>query len=347
MTKPARYEGDLRLWTLVREVARSFGENPIAIRLWSKMRRTVIVLMAVKAIASLLYSLPTLLPRSFATTQVSTFASWISTVLDLGVLLILAIAPFKYAAWSFKNSWTNDEALRLADQAPRERIIGMLTPFIAAFVFAHLPSLILAPVSLAEETRSLRELFGSAFIEGWASAIAATVGMWAGTVSWIVAYSAFSSVVVLRGLIGYSRPDAKSRFERGYLAWPTIRLLAVYLLILALKSIPNVYWNKSYIDHSLSTLHAASAPSPTGVAPTPFTRPRFEIGELFWVGAYAFMVAVDFLSIYVMHRSAKWYWRRDIPIAREFLFKDADDFVPPLMRADLRLPPPPPVMTAP
>jgi hypothetical protein len=339
------YEGDLSLRTLALEVYHSLRENPTAIRLWRLMRRTVIVLMIANAVALVLSSLPIFLPPdSLAAKVIAPITAGIGTLIGLGALVIMILAPFMYPRWCFKNAWSGDEAMRLTDQTMRERIVGMLTPIIAGYIGISLPGIILAPISLLAANHSMSQQFGGGMIEGILSGAAAAISTWTGTASGIVTYSVICSVLVLRGLIVESRPDAKSMFQRGYLWSPTNRLLGTLILLSMLRSVPLLYWMGLIMTRTMATIMASAATTPPGTPPGPISPTAGAMGELFWLGAYAFMIAVDFLSIYIMHRSAKWYWRRDIPIAREFLFKDADDFVPPLMRADLRVPPPPPQM---
>lgn len=345
--EPELYTGDLSLLTLGSEVFRSFTENPTAIRLWRLMRRTVIVLMIGNSIAVILNSLPIFIPNEGAGAILIPIASGIGGLVAIAALIIMILAPFMYPRWAFDNAWRKDEAMRLSDQTVRERLVGILSPLLVGYLMINIPGAIFAPFSLYAASQAISEQFGGGMIEGIASGFGAVLSTWTITVVGVVGYAYFCGVIVTRALIVETRPEVKPMFQRGYIIGPTIRILVTFFLLSILRAMPFVYWFGTLMTRMFATMTAAAATARAGGPPPP--PPLAGVGgmeESFWVFAYLFMIAVDFLSVYVLHRAGKWYWRRDIPIAREFLFTDAPDAptaaAPP--PRDMRLPPAPPML---
>jgi len=342
------YDGDLSLRHLANEVLHSFTDNPTANRLWRLMRRTVVLLTIANALAILLSSLPVFVSNQGAGAILIPIAGGIGGLVALGAFLIMVLAPFIYPRWALDHAWRKDEAMRLTDQTVRERLLGILSPLIGGYVAINIPGALLAPISLYNASKTLSDQFGGGMIEGLASGVGAVVSTWTITLVGVVGYAYFCSVIVTRSLVVECRPETKPMFQRGFIAGPAFRIVITFVLLSILRSTPFAFWMSTLMTRMVSVMAASAAAARAGgPPPAPTMTGLGGMEESFWVLSYLFMIVIDILSIYILHHAGTWYWRRDIPIAREFLFQDADDSIPPALQTNLRLPPPPPIMSTP
>lgn len=328
MTRPARYEGDLRLWTLIREVTRAWDHNPIAILLWGRMRKWVVgVLFFTLAISSPAYfsAIPAAQRQLAASPSLNAAFDAAHLAGFLLLTLVTLILPFVYGKWAFNQVWQRDVGLQMVDISRRERLIGILAPLIRGGLVFTLLSLTssLAHTGLTEWSRI--EL-GEPYLR--TSASLTPFGDFSHAVMIAGSYllnqlilCLITCTVVFRGVARCPSPDAARRFP----LWQSFAILFGVLLVglFAIGPVANkldVYQVMVQIEQ----LYWARTPERWVEQFTAMGYSEETFWKLFWPVNMAYKLTIYSIELLVLYKALVWLWRRDIGIAREYLFR-ADD----------------------
>jgi len=121
----------------------------------------------------------------------------------------------------------------------------------------------------------------------------------------------------LRRMINTADPAGSRARGTAYILGPVLRIIGISILMAMLRAIPYLVWVGYFMASMFATMRTTGKPP---------TTPQFvQMSELFWIVSYSAMIAMDVLGVFVMHRILSGYWRRDIPLAREFVFATGED----------------------
>lgn len=323
------YEGDLRLSTLVREVAAAWDHDPIAILLWGRMRKWVVGLLffTLAVSSSAYFSVMPAAQRQLTSSPALKTAIGAAQLAGFSLLtLVTLIFPFVYGRWAFNQAWRRDEGLQMVDFSRRERLIGILAPLIRgglaftlltlAFSLAHSGLLELSRIELGHaylKTSASLTPFGDF------SYAVMIVGEW---LLQHLILCLLACTVVFRGVVRCSSPGAARRFP----LWQSLAIMFGVLFVGILFVIPVATKLDDYrIMVQLEQLYWVQTPERWVEQFTAMGYSEETFWQLFWPVNMVYKIAIYSVAFFVLYRVLVWLWRRDIPIAREFLFRADDD----------------------
>lgn len=310
----------MRLWNLARG---QWQTNPIVHRLWRKVRPYALILVLLQVITGGTAILVLLFSQGGA----GPAASMVSTIglscFGLVMLAVQLVAPVRYADWSYRKTWTNDDMLRLALLSRTERLTGILLPALMTIALFFLPTIVATPATLLVQHYSMppqmRFVFGVGPISTLLFASAGITQQLLGLAS----YAMLFSTVLMRRLIQRPAPDVNSGKGFGYLIVPYVVATVGYLIWSSVRGCL-IALGPMWVVMSQTFMAG-----PTGAAtPAMPAMPAFQVPP--WYDALSiFMsllaIVLDGLFVAAMFAIYRSMWRGDIPLAKAWLF-DASRF---------------------
>lgn len=344
MTSPARYEGDLRLTTLVREVTRAWDHDPVSARLWKKARGWVILLCTTTIctnLLSLILIFPAVNTALFVTRSLASILGPIIVLCNFSSAGLILAVHFLYPRWAYRRAWREDDMLKLVDISPRQRFIGMMAPFIRGWLVLIMVGVLINLLQFALGTVMSSLAGGHTFLDAtWYSAVfvitSVTNYLFEGVVPAMIA-----STLGLRLATAYASARGRASFPywKSILGW-------VLLTVLSGIVISTATWLREDVARRITTpIERERVARSFGYFDTQFITPdqAFGVAMIFHC---IWTIGTGLLIVFLTHRVLIAIWRRDIPIARQFLFQeDADEVLPQVSKMSLDPPSPsiPPV----
>ncbi len=294
---------DLSIRPLVAETRRQWTENPLPRRIWRQIRPWALAF----ALVQMLQQGIGLLAQYVNTAGTGgTFnAAWIATVggsclFGLLHLVLWVLAPVWFTKWARKKYWRDDPNLSAAPLPKRDRFLGIAVPaLIAVFVF-YIPSFIFVPFTmiLTFTDPQIAGLFGghgslsTAFL-GVSSLSQVVVSVWS--------YMLLFVTVILRVLLFDSMTGLGNNRRWSSAVMPYVVNLLLSFVWGFLRSMPMI----------IVAMTGAFAMGLGGAAST---------SDFMWLGVYSFSMLIDCVFFVLSFRVMRYFWKRDIPLARTSLF---------------------------
>ncbi|MDK2972283.1 MAG: hypothetical protein PWP23_2038 [Candidatus Sumerlaeota bacterium] len=316
MTVEEREAGlpDLTFTGLTRLVIEHWRNNPLCRRVWRRIRPWALVFMLIQTIMVGL-SLWSVLLQNGTGSPVLSPLSMVAIYGGICFFLVIGIAiwilaPILYSKWAYRRYYTDDPMLRTTTLSRTDRLLGFMVPALVAITFYSIPTAVGGTVS---------ELLSTYFSTDTEFPLSG------GPVSLALAgLSAFSSAVFgcifyflqfptcgLRTLLLDSQTGQLNRRRWGSVA-------VVYLLSIGIS----IGWGtvRSLPIIAISSFGAATFALKSAGSGTPPGAFSLSHPEWVWILAYLFMIAADYLGLWMAYLAMRYFWKRDIPLARRTLF---------------------------
>jgi hypothetical protein len=289
--------GVSNLWRLLLAHANS---NPLCKRVMAQMPRPLLYVILATLGFRLFYACTLFFaPRAIMNAQTTAFLIYGMQMLSGLWYLLMMLLPMLYARWAYRLTYGQDPNLRSAPFAFADRLMGIVTPFLMAY-------LVVTGVNIAFNVLQALafQLIAPGQARGPAALMANALAQIVGILSYLpgmLAFSSFAVSAILRHLVNRTDWSHSPRRSALYIQTPyTIRIVGACCTGAAGTMIGVLPWR------FLSPV--------SGNAPEYYTQLVFAATQF---GSLMFQLIVALL-LFVVYRSL---WRRDLAEARRVLFE--------------------------
>ena len=297
----SRSSVDVGFASLWREARVAWRENPICRFVWRRLRPYTITLTCFYLVYSLSGLAYTALaaPTGVAFSAQDIIYMGLNTIIGIGVLAAYLAAPLVYARWVYRLTYTQDDQLRLTLLSRRERLVGVMVPPLVAICVAHLPSLLLGPITmLFMDTTAFP-------MEGLAVVVLMGAATFLESVSGTALYGLVFVTVALRRMIQHGEMGAYASKGWPYVAVPYL----IWLGLVIVRGCGVGIFSGALMAGLMVGATGGAGP----VMPGALTPVLIVLGST----GYVVLVVLFLCLSYVVYSRL---WQADAPVARAFLF---------------------------
>ncbi len=297
---------DLTVRGLAAEVRHQWRENPLARRVWKRIRIWVLVFALVQALQQGIAILSQVIGATWGQGGLS-----VSTVAIVGSscffgLLQFAVwimAPVWYAKWVLRKYWHDDPNMGTAPFSRRDLFMGMAVPALLGIVVFYLPSLLAVPATmvLTFSDPQMAAMMGGG---GMMTSVSLSVSGFSQTVVSVWTYAILFPTVMLRVML----LDSVTGQVNGRTWWWVVRAFAANLGL-------TIVWSMVRYLPMMAIIMGSTFAMSMGGGGASWT------GGGTWAFIGVFSVLLDVLGALLFVRVFKVFWKRDIPLARDVLFR--------------------------